>query len=400
MASATGARIVWPAVEIRDLTSDDLDAVLDSRRRAFGPLSGDSVRTWRELVSPMLPEGRYLGAFDGTRLLGAARINPYVQWWHGRPQPMGGVAGVTVAPEDRGRGVGRALMEAVIERCAALGQAVSALYPATTPLYRSVGYEHAGVFQRITVPTEALRTVGDPGGAVKLRRMGPSDAAELVALIARVYAASRASGPLCMDERTWRLWLEDEDDFCYLAEDGFVVYRWRNGDIEVDNLVAGSEATARTLWSMVGSASSVAKSMTACVGPDDPMLWMLRERSKDEVAHTRWMFRLVDLPAAVEGRGFPAGVTVEVPVEVTDSRRPGNTGAWLLRVDGGSGAATRRDAASGESARLSIGGMSALFAGVSTATLRRAGLLAGGSPEADDALDSAFGCAAYMIDYF
>ncbi|GGO14870.1 GNAT family N-acetyltransferase [Microbispora bryophytorum] len=395
-------------MEIRHIASDDLDAVLDNRRRAFGPLSGGGAETWRKLVSPMLPEGRYLGAFDGPRLVGAARINPYVQWWHGRPLSMGGVAGVTVSPEDRGRGVGRALTRAAVERCAELGHAVSALYPATTPVYRSAGYEHAGVLQRITVPAEALRTLGGPGGAsgaaaaaaVKLRRMGPADAAELVALIGRVYAATRASGPLCLDERTWRLWLEDDDDFCYLAEDGFVVYRWSDGDIEVDNLLAGSEATARALWSIVGSASTVAKSVTACADPADPVLWMLRERSKDEVTQTRWMFRLIDLPAAVGGRGFPAGVRVETPVEVTDSLRPGNAGAWVLRVDGGAGSVTRRDAPAGDATRLTIGGMSALFAGVPTATLRRSGLLSGGSPDADDALDAAFGCAAYMIDYF
>ncbi|TQS26561.1 enhanced intracellular survival protein Eis [Microbispora sp. KK1-11] len=388
-------------MEIRHLTSDDLDAVLDNRRRAFGPLSGGGAETWRKLVSPMLPEGRYLGAFDGPRLVGTARINPYVQWWHGRPLSMGGVAGVTVSPEDRGRGVGRALTHAAIERCAELGHAVSALYPATTPVYRSAGYEHAGVLQRITVPTEALRTLGGgAAGTVKLRRMGPADAAELVALIGRVHAATRASGPLCFDERTWRLWLEDDDDFCYLAEDGFVVYRWSDGDIEVDNLLAGSEATSRALWSLVGSASTVAKSVTACVDPADPVLWMLRERSKDEVTQTRWMFRLIDLPAAVEGRGFPAGVRVETPVEVTDSLRPGNAGTWVLRVDGGAGSVTRPGGPAAEATRLTIGGMSALFAGVPTATLRRAGLLSGGSPDADDALDAAFGCGAYMIDYF
>jgi predicted acetyltransferase len=408
---AAGARIAWPVVDIRHLTSDDLDAVLDTRRRAFGPLSGGDVETWRKLVTPMLPEGRYLGAFDGPRLVGAARINPYVQWWHGRPLSMGGVGAVTVAPEDRGRGVGRALTHAVIERCAELGHVVSALYPATTPIYRSAGYEHAGVLQRVTVPAEALRTLSGPSGlsgasgAVKLRRMGPADAAEVVALVGRVHTAARASGPLCFDERTWRLWLEDDDDFCYLAEDGFVVYRWSDGDIEVDNLLAGSEATARALWSLVGSSSSVAKSVKAFVDPADPVLWMLRERSRDEVSQTRWMFRLIDLPAAVEGRGFPAGVRAEIPVEVTDALRPGNAGAWLLRVDGRAGSMTRRDAPGGEKAagdatRLAIGGMSALFAGVPAATLRRAGLLSGGSPDTDDALDAAFGCTAYMIDYF
>jgi hypothetical protein len=34
------------------------------------------------------------------------------------------------------------------------------------------------------------------------------------------------------------------------------------------------------------------------------------------------------------------------------------------------------------------------------ATLRRAGLVTGGSPEDDEALDAAFHCAAYMLDYF
>ncbi|WP_327046378.1 GNAT family N-acetyltransferase [Microbispora sp. NBC_01189] len=434
-------------MEIRDLTAGDLDSVLDIRRRAFGPLSAEGARTWRDLVSPMLPEGRYLGAFDGPRLVGAARINPYVQWWHGRPLSMGGVASVTVAPEDRGRGVARALMEAAVERCAALGHVVSALYPATTPLYRSVGYEHAGGMTRITLPAEALRTLGGSGGsggsggqggsgshggAPGLRRAGPGDAAELVALIGGLHAATRASGPLSYDERTWRLWLADEDDYCYLAGDGFVVYRWNDGDIEVDNLVAGSEATARALWSLVGSASSVAKSVHACVDPADPVLWLLRERSDDDVTVRRWMLRLIDLPAAVAGRGFPAGVALETVVEVTDRLRPGNTGSWTLRVAGGSGSVTPSDPASptaprtgpgtglgtgpgsgprtgagtgpgigpGEATRLTIGGASALFAGVPTATLRRSGRLTGGSPETDDALDAAFACAAYMIDAF
>jgi GNAT superfamily N-acetyltransferase len=37
------------------------------------------------------------------------------QWWYGRPVPMAGVAGVKVAPEYRGQGVGRALMTALTD---------------------------------------------------------------------------------------------------------------------------------------------------------------------------------------------------------------------------------------------------------------------------------------------
>ncbi|GAB1823930.1 GNAT family N-acetyltransferase [Herbidospora sp. RD11066] len=382
-------------MDIRDLGEDDLDAVLDNRKRAFGPLSAGDAAMWRRMVTPLTAQGRYLGVFDGARLVATARINPYTQWWHGRPQPMGGVAGVTVAPEDRGRGVGRLVMSAALNRCADLGNAVSVLYPATTPIYRSMGWEHAGTRSIATLPTELLRTVA-PGEPVKLRRMGAGDADELVALIGRLHAASRASGPLCYEPDTWRVWLADDDDFCYLADDGFVIYRWSGGDIEVDNLVAASESTARALWGLVGTSSSVAKQVTATIAPDDPILWLLRERSKDVIDSTRWMFRLVDAADAVARRGYSPAVTASVPFTLTDRARPSNDGAWHLEVSGGAGTLVR--GAQGGPA-LTINALSALYAGVPATTLRMSGGLTGPA-EFDDALDAVFAAKPYLLDYF
>ncbi|WP_250564575.1 GNAT family N-acetyltransferase [Sphaerisporangium fuscum] len=386
---------------MRDLSADDLNAVLDNRKRAFGPLSPDNVEQWRKMISPILPEGRYLGAFDGTRLVGTSRINRYEQWWHGRPISMGGVASVTVAPEDRGRGVGGLLMRSTIERCAELGHVASALYPATTPLYRHHGWEHAGARNRVTLPAEGLRTLGSRDGGVKLRRVGPDDVPELRRILGRVYGAARASGPMATDERFLRVWLADENDYAYLADDGFVIYRWDGDDIDVDTLVAGSEATARALWSLVGSASSVARTVTASLEPDDPVLWLLRERSTDLVEQRRWMFRLVDLASAVGGRGYPAGVAADTVIEVDDPQRPANSGFWHLAVASGAGTATAvRPPAGAEVPRFTIGGVSALYAGVQPGALRRAGLLTGGTPEIDDVLGAVFAAKPYMIDYF
>ncbi|GGK87176.1 hypothetical protein Sme01_48480 [Sphaerisporangium melleum] len=388
-------------MEIRDVTAGDLDAVLDNRKRAFGPIPAGDVETWRSMVSASLGEGRYLGVFDGDRLVATSRIHRFDQWWHGRRISMGGVASVTVAPEDRGRGIGRMLMRATVDRCAELGHVASALYPATTPIYRSLGYEHAGARHRVTVPAEALRTLTAGDAPVKLRRLGPDDASELAATLDRVYAATRASGPIGWDERLTRLWLSDDDDYGYLAEDGYVMYSWHEGDIDVDNLVAGSHATARALWSLVGTASSVAKTVRAIVEPDDPMLWLLRERSRDSVEQVRWMFRLVDLPMAIAGRGYPAGVEADAVIVVDDPLRPANSGAWRLCVSGGSGTATPSSAPAGHQVpRLAIGGMSALYAGVHTSSLRRAGLLTGGTTELDDLLGAVFAAKPYMIDYF
>ncbi|MFI6512799.1 enhanced intracellular survival protein Eis [Streptosporangium sp. NPDC050855] len=408
-------------MEIRPLTADDLDAVLDNRRRAFGIIPSGDLEDWRAQVVPVLEAGRYLGVADGPRLIATSRINDFTQWWHGRPISMGGVASVTVAPEDRGRGVGRMLLRATVDRCAELGHPVSALYPAATRVYRSLGWEHAGALHRATFPAEALRAIG-PAERSPVRRMGPGDAAEVIEIMGRVHAGARASGPICWDEPTWRLWLEEEDDFLYLADDGFVIYRWDGDDIEVDALLAGSEATARTLWSLIGSSSSIATSVRAIVAPDDPVFWLIGERKKDEVTQTRWMFRVVDLPAAVAGRGFPDGVTLDTVVRVEDPHRPANSGAWRLSVRGGAGEARPAEAPPGSVPVLTAGGFSALFAGVPAATLHRSGALTvpsgtaspdatgvTGAPDAAGAadvagvlgvLETAFRATPYMLDSF
>ncbi|GAA2314452.1 enhanced intracellular survival protein Eis [Nonomuraea roseoviolacea subsp. roseoviolacea] len=387
-------------MEIRDLTTDDYDDLFDVRRRSFGPVSPAERETWRSLVVPALNEGRYLGVFEGSRLAGAARLRAFTQWWHGRPQPLAGVAGVTVNPEYRGRGVGTRLMRAVVERAAGLGDAVSALYPATTPVYRATGYEHAGARHLVTIPTEALRGIR-PTGDVPVRRMDAGDAAEVVALLHRLHGAARSSGPISWDERTWAHWLSQEDDFLYLAPDGYAVYRWDGDRMRVDNLVAGSPETARALWSLVGSASSITKTVLAVVAPDDPVLWLLRERSEEQLTAVRWMFRVLDVEAAVERRGFPSGAALDVTVEVEDAVRTGNTGLWRLTVAGGKGTATALPAGADSftGPRLGINGLSALYAGVPTATLRRGGLLSG-DDSGDEALDAAFAARPYMLDYF
>ncbi len=381
-------------MELRDLTSDDLDQVLDLRKRAFGPIAPADSETWRQAVTPVLGEGRYLGVFDGSRLTAAARLRQFTQWWHGRPQPMAGVAGVTVSPEDRGRGVGTRLMRAVIERGVELGDAVSALYPATTPIYRSLGYEHAGGMRKVTLPAEALRGLR-PSGQVKLRRMGPADAAELIAVLHKVHGAARSSGPVSYDERTWGLWLADDDDFRYIADDGFVIYRWHGQDIQIDTLVAGSPETARALWSMVGTSSSIAKNVIAPLAPDDPVLWLLPERSQDHVTEQRWMFRVLDVAAAVERRGYPAAVSCEAVVTVQDPVR--GEGTWRLDISGGSGTAT--PVAGAPAAVLTANGLSALYCGVPTSTLRVVGLMSG-DERFDEVLDAAFAAKPYMLDYF
>ena len=92
-----------------------------------------------------IQDGRYVGVVDGDEVIAAARFWAFEQWWGGRRVPMAGVAGVVVAPEYRGRGVGSMLMRGVLQRGASSkGFPLTALYPATTVMYRHLGYEFGG----------------------------------------------------------------------------------------------------------------------------------------------------------------------------------------------------------------------------------------------------------------
>jgi hypothetical protein len=205
----------------------------------------------------------------------------------------------------------------------------------------------------------------------------------------------------------------DWEQYVDLAPDGFLGYRWYHGHdtIFVERVVASSAATTRALWALAASNSTVAETVRAQVGPSDPLWWMLREQDANIAERESWMLRVLDAPAAIAGRGFPA-TDLAVPLLITDDLRPANAGRWDLTVRAGEGrlSRSRTDTPSaspagsspGAQAPLALGarGLAALFAGTPVATLRRAGLADGGSPDADAAFDGAFAATPFMLDGF
>jgi predicted acetyltransferase len=406
-----------PQPEIRKLApDDDLEPLLDLARRSFGPFGGAAREHRLADARESIAAGRHLAAFDGGRMLGAAKFFSMAQWWHGRSLPTAGVANVVVAPEERGRGAGRALMDALVTEMGAQGYPLSVLYPATATVYRRVGYELAGAQYQVSMPARSLRSLLPPDvpagpdvlGLPALRRAGPDDAAEIDAVVGRVHELARACGPVTFDVEVSRRQLDDEDLFCYLADDGFLAYTWTGGhsEIQIYNLVAGSAATARALWSVIASHDSMAGTVRAFVGPADPVSWLTAEPDVSLARHYPWMLRVVDAEAAIAGRGFPAAAEAAVTLRLADELRPANAGLWELGISGGKGALLRhptqpvREPPAAGPLTLGARGFAALYAGTPVATLRVAGLAAGGDPAGDAALDGAFAAAAFMLDYF
>jgi len=419
------------SVVVRPLRADDdLEPDLDLGHRAFGPFGGEERERRLASVRAAVSAGQHLAAFDGSAMVASARYFDLRQWWYGRPLPAAGVADVKVAPEERGRGVGRALITGLLEQIKADGYALSVLYPATSAVYRSLGWELAGGQYDITVPARSLRSLQPPepltgasgtsagagqqgaadaagGAGAAVRRAGPADAAEIIAREGELHAAARDCGPVTFDAATLADLLDDPGIYCYLAPDGFLAYRWNRGSDEMLAYCvrAGSAATARALWSILASHGTMVAAVRAFVNPADPVTWLVREPDVTLTRRHMWMLRLVDAPAAIAGRGFPDGAVLTVPLSLRDAQLPGNSGPWMLEISGGKGALTRAETTAGLAGsagplRLGARGLAAMYAGTPLATLRQAGLAADGEPGADAALNEAFAGTAYMFDYF
>jgi predicted acetyltransferase len=346
-----------------------------------------------------------------------------------RRSTSAGVASVKIAPEFRGHGTGRRLMTELLAAIAAHGYPLAALYPATMPVYRSLGWELAGGRYRATIPARSLRDLLAPDAAVAagpgrepaVRRAEAAEAASVVGIIGGAHEAARDCGPITWNVPLAEQWLRRADLYTYRTADGFAAYRWDGtGDdaLFVEHLHAASRDSLRALWSVIASHSSTASTVSLHTAPNDPFWWLTRERDAMIAKRSMWMLRVVDAPGAIAARGFPPAVSLSVPLVISDHTRPANSGRWQLSVGDGKGIliqngpvgspATPASAPDGgnpgadSSPAFTVGarGLAALYAGTPVGTLRLAGLAAGGAPDADAALDAAFAATPFMVDEF
>jgi predicted acetyltransferase len=423
----------------RDVTEADLPAILTLRNRSFGPLRTDELSWWRRVADETLG-GRWVAVVDESdAIVGSGRIRAYEQAWGGRHLPMGGVAGVYVEPAARGRGVATLLTRALVERMGELGDVVSCLFPTTTALYRRSGFEVGGVQTRTTYAAHLLRDLARSSSGLTLRAAVPGDAERLHAMTREAQVRHTQSGPMVPSEAEFRAMLERGDSICYVvdgSEDspgsertggdeeaggaapgngrgaGFVVYDLSDEKVTVEHLVAGSPQSALALWGVVSSGSSAAPTVHTYLDPRDPVSLLLPVPPSAEVRQVPWMARVVDLAAAVGGRGFAPGLTASADLVVSDAEAPGNSGWWRFEVGRGRGTAELLDAeaaametavttASGATvARVGARGLAALWCGWTMSRLRQAGLVVGGDPDADAALDAIFACSPHITEYF
>ncbi|MEU4742027.1 GNAT family N-acetyltransferase, partial [Actinosynnema sp. NPDC023658] len=283
-------------MRIRELTGDDVGQADRLRRVAFGSIEEPSLR----------PGRRGLAAELDGRVAGLLTIRDFHQFYGGATVPSGGVGGVAVEPSARGRGVAGALLDAALRDMRERGQPLSVLYATTPAVYRSRGWERAGVLEWLDLPLDRVPT----GARIDARPAVEGDVRALHACYCDV--ASTVDGMLDRSPPAFDLAEVLELDVVSVVPGhdgevrGYLAAERGPRGLRVYDLVGRDAATQRALLAELGSWAAVLDRASVLV-TDPAITGLLTDQAIEHTVTTSaWLLRVVDLPAAVAARGWPA----------------------------------------------------------------------------------------------
>lgn len=355
--------------------AEELATVADILAQAFAMTPADSV-TWVEKAG-----AANLRVLRQQGTVAATAIPIFMgQWFGGRRVAMAGVGGVGVAPSARGGGTATRLMQRILREARGQGFPISVLYPSTQTLYRRVGYELAGARYELRVEAHSLDF---KERSLQVRPVKPADLPVIQELYRR-HTSSRQGyldrNPYIWD-RVFHPRTETAYGFLVEGSQGVEGYAWLVRrrkvallqEIFLTDIVASTPAAGRRLLSFLGDHRSLAREVVWTGGPADPLLLLLREQTYQVKLLFHWMLRVLDVPAALESRGYPAGVSGTLHLQVEDDLFPENRGNFTLEVSGGVGRVQRGGSGL---MRLDIRGLAPLYTGfLSPEALRSIGAL-------------------------
>lgn len=325
---------------IRPATVADFDRFFDLVQQAFNapPAARDRARTEFEPDRTRILE-------EAGRIVAGLRLWPFGHFFGGRAVPAAGIASVAVAAEARGKGYGAALMREVLAEQRAAGMPISSLYPATAPIYRACGYGFGGVRSTWKATLSDLPPRADLA-------VEPFDEPDLDAVDACYQEVATRTNGLLSRDRTWwerrvlRSPWDDVPSYRYLVREddrvtGYVIYRtdkapddWRFV-LGCRDLVWTTPGAARALLALASMHRSTAATMSWIGPPTEPIADLLPEDRIQLEGRFRWMLRLLDVPGALEARGYPRAVEAAVTIAARDPLFAENEGPWRVEVGGG-----------------------------------------------------------------
>ncbi|GAA3381313.1 MULTISPECIES: GNAT family N-acetyltransferase [Streptomyces] len=355
------------ALEMRVLQRNEWDVWFDHLELAFGGVREPAPS--REHLRSLTEPERSLGVWDGEDCVGSASAFGFrLSVPGGALVPVSGVTLVGVAPTHRRRGVLTSLMRRQLDDIRTSEEPIAVLTASEPEIYGRFGYGTAAYSLAVDIDTTRVRLSVPPGtDAVRLRLVDPD---ESLADCERVYAGLVAARPgMLARQPGWeRDGVLDVPELrggasplkCVVAEDadggvaGYARYRvkpdWElsgsDGKVEVSEVHAPDPAAYAALWRYLFGIDLTWHVRAYRRPVDDALLHLVSDVRRCGIQQRDALhLRLVDLPAALEARGY--GAAVDVVLEVEDAFCPWNAGRWRLTAgrDGAVRCAPSSDAA-------------------------------------------------------
>jgi predicted acetyltransferase len=352
---------------------------------AFG---GSEART-RAWLTGAGPAHVRLARAEGTLVGGLLEV-PMGQFFGGKSVSTLGIAGVAIAPEARGRGAALELLRSALLDAKERGLALSTLYPSTYSLYRKAGYELAGSQCRFTLRLRALMRTRRRLAVESLGALGQQQAEASYRDIARF-----RSGYLDRGSYLWNRVRHPQQEaargFGVVSDSGLEGYLYVQAappereplELRLSDFVCRSAIGFESLLAFLSDHRTTADRAIWHGAPADARLLGMPEIGLESALEHHWMLRLLDVRAALLGRGYPA-VDADVVFELEDSFLPDNAGQWRLTLTGGVpelGAKGAGSTGAAPSVRLGVGALAALYTGfLSPWELKLAGRLDADEP--------------------
>ncbi len=381
------------SVEYRSARADEMREFTYGSVLGFGNTTSDA-EVDRLMASDFIQPEQTLCAVEDGVLASQMATLPAVMRWNGREIGCGAVTAVTTLPTHRRRGHLRAIMTRAFATMRDEGQPVAMLWASMAAIYQRFGYGIVYTLLNCDFDPRTPRFIDEIATPGRVRLV-KGDA--VVPVIAEPYArfAAARTGMFNRDEMWWhkqilRPWRPETPPFLVAvyeegaAVQGYCVYEVaehpsnRPGpdqQIRVRELIWLTPAAHRALLRYVMSHDLVGSVRMTHMPTDDPLFYHVEEpRLLDLRARDGTLLRIVDAPAALEGRGYDA--EGRVTFVLNDDMCPWNEGMWELAVEGGQAHVKR---ASGEAEmRLTPRALALVACGHQPAsTLARIGMIDG-----------------------
>ena len=373
------------AIEVRVCEPDELKLGLSPIFHFFGSAPSDEGVA---SLGRVLPADRLHMALEGGTAVGGAGVFPFELAVPGGRVRAAGVTVVGVLPTHRRRGILRQLMRAQLDDVRERGEPVAYLWASEETIYGRFGYGIASLSGEIDLARNRSAFAAPVEQIGRIRLVELEEALEL---LPRVYDGVAAETPgmfgrtrTWWEERTladpeWRRRGEGEMNRAVLEVDGepqaYALYRVKlqfdggssTGYTRVLEAIGRTPQATAGIWRFVFDVDWMDGIKASLLPTDHPLFFLLAEprRMRFRIGDGIWV-RLVDVEAALAGRGYAAGEPVVL--EVADTFCPWNEGRWSV---GGNGTAPTDEAAD---LRLDVAALGSVYLGGFTFTqLARAG---------------------------